>query len=407
MSLKERFEITPGFRKWSLGLIGIGVLSLIIGYIVYGTGDEVHQARFWGVLLQICIYFLLITYAVMFFFCATTLSLAGFQVSFKRVTEAISACVPVIGGITFLVMLCIVFGHKSMIYEWLDKAAVAKDAALTGKKGFLNPGFFLTWTVLAIGLWSILGYKMRSMSRKTDDHPLSVEEGKKFMFKNTIWASLFIIWYALTIAAVIPWLWLMSLNAHWYSTLYSWYIFASSFVAGIALISVFVVYMKNKGYLQFTNKEHLHDLGKFQFAFSIFWTYLWFAQFMLIWYANISEETIYFKARAEGAYSGIFYLNLVINFLAPILIYMSTPTKRNYTVVTFMSVALLFGHWLDFYQIVFAGLIPDHVPMGLFDFGIAAGFVGVIIYQSGRVMAKFPLLAKNHPFFKESIIHFT
>jgi hypothetical protein len=199
----------------------------------------------------------------------------------------------------------------------------------------------------------------------------------------------------------------MSLNAHWYSTLYSWYIFASSFVAGIALISVFVVYMKNKGYLEYTNKEHLHDLGKFQFAFSIFWTYLWFAQFMLIWYANISEETIYFKARAEGAYSGIFYLNLVINFLAPILIYMSTPTKRNYTIVTFMSIALLFGHWIDFYQIVFAGMIPDHVPMGLFDFGIAAGFVGLIIYQTGRVMAKFPLLAKNHPFFKESIIHYT
>jgi Ni/Fe-hydrogenase subunit HybB-like protein len=165
--------------------------------------------------------------------------------------------------------------------------------------------------------------------------------------------------------------------------------------------------MKNKGYLEYTNKEHLHDLGKFQFAFSIFWTYLWFAQFMLIWYANISEETIYFKARAEGAYSAIFWLNLIINFLAPILIYMSTPSKRNYAVVTFMSVALLFGHWLDFYQMVFGSVSPDHVSMGLFDFGIAAGFVGVIIYQSGRVMAKFPLLAKNHPFFKETIIHYT
>lgn len=407
MSLKERFEIPSGFRMWSLGLIGVGVLSLIIGYILYGTGDDAHQARFWGVLLHNSIYFLLVTNAVMFFFCATTLALAGFQISFKRVTEAISACVPVIGGITFIILLFIIFGHKQMVYEWLDKTKVSQDAALTGKRGFLNPGFFMTWTVLAIGLWSILGYKMRSLSRKSDDHPLNVEEGKKFMFKNTVWASLFIIWYALTVAAVVPWLWLMSISAHWYSTLYSWYIFASTFVAGIALISVFVVYFKNQGYLEYTNKEHLHDLGKFQFAFSIFWTYLWFAQFMLIWYANISEETIYYKARAEGAYSGIFYLNLVINFLAPILIYMNTPSKRNYAVVTFMSVALLFGHWLDFYQIVFAGMLPDHVSMGLFDFGIAAGFVGVIIYQTGRVFSKFPTLAKNHPFFKESIIHYT
>ncbi len=166
MSLKERFEIPPGFRKWSLGLMGIGVLSLIVGYFVYGTGDEAHQTRFWGVLLHNSIYFLLVVNAAMFFFCATTLALAGFQVSFRRVTEAISACVPVIGGITFVVMLCIVFGHKSMIYEWLDKAAVAKDAALNGKKGFLNPGFFITWTILTIGLWSMLGYKMRSISRE-------------------------------------------------------------------------------------------------------------------------------------------------------------------------------------------------------------------------------------------------
>jgi hypothetical protein len=407
MSLRERFEMTSGFRMWSRGLIGVGVLSLIIGFVVYGTGDDAHQAKFWGVLLHNSIYFLMVTNAVMFFFAATTLAMAGFQISFKRVTEAIAACVPVIGTITFIVLVIIVFGHKSMIYEWLDKTKVAKDAALSGKKGFLNPGFFMTWTIAAIGLWSVIGLKMRQISRKSEDHPMSLEEGKKFVFKNTVWASLYIVWYALTVAAVIPWLWIMSISAHWYSTLYSWYTFASTFVAGIALISVFVVYMKNKGYLEYTNREHLHDLGKFQFAFSIFWTYLWFAQFMLIWYANISEETIYFKARIEGAYSGIFFLNLVINFLAPILIYMSAPSKRNYTIVTFMSVALLFGHWLDFYQMIFAGIIPDKVTMNLFDFGIAAGFVGIIIFQTGRVMSKYPLLAKNNPFFKESIIHYT
>jgi hypothetical protein len=128
---------------------------------------------------------------------------------------------------------------------------------------------------------------------------------------------------------------------------------------------------------------------------------------MLIWYANISEETIYFKSRFEGAYTGIFYLNLIINFLAPLLIYMRRSSKRNYATLVFMSVALLFGHWLDFYQMVFGGLIPDHVPMNLFDFGIAAGFVGLIIWRTGVVMSKYPILAKNHPFFKESIIHHT
>ncbi len=147
-----------------------------------------------------------------------------------------------------------------------------------------------------------------------DDHPLTVEEGKKYIWKNTVWAALFIVWFALTVASTVPWLWLMSINAHWFSTMYSWYTFASTFVAGIALITLFVIYLKNKGYLEYVNKEHLHDLGKFQFAFSIFWTYLWFSQFMLIWYANIPEETTYFRPRFEGAYTGLFYLNLCHQF---------------------------------------------------------------------------------------------
>ncbi len=404
-SSSQQFEITPGYRKWSLGLIAFGVLSLIIGFVVYGMGDRTHQTIFWGSLLHNSVYWLLVVNASMFFFCATALAMAGWQISFRRVGEAIGACVPVIGGIALIVLLSIVLGGKDFIYEWLNKTAVEHDHILKGKSAFLNPGFFLTWTFLAIALWSILGLKMRQLSRSLDERPLSVEEGKAWVFKNSIWAALFIVWFGLSVAGIMPWLWLMSVSAHWFSTMFSWYVFASSFVPGIALITLFVIYLKNQGYLPYTNKEHLHDLGKFQFAFSIFWTYVWFDQFMLIWYANISEETIYFKSRFEGAYVGLFYLNLIINFLAPILIYMSNTSKRNYTVVTFMSVALIFGHWIDFYQIIFGSAMPDHVPLGIFDFGIAAGFIGVIMLQTGRVLAKFPLLGKNHPFFKESIIH--
>ena len=404
MSLKEHFEISGSYRKWSLGLMGAGILSLILGFILYGSGDG---TRFWATLLQNSVYFLLVVNAVMFFFCASTLAMAGWQMSFRRVTEAISASVIPIGIITFVILMAIVFGGKHTIYEWLDKDAVSKDEILNGKKGFLNPAFFTFWTILTIGLWTALGIKMRKMSREIDNAPLSVEEGKRYIFKNTVWASLFIVWFTLTVASTAPWLWLMSLNAHWFSTMYSWYTFASTFVAGIALITLFVIYLKNQGYLEYTNDEHLHDLGKFQFAFSIFWTYLWFSQFMLIWYANISEETIYFKTRFEGAYTGIFYLNLIINFLAPLLIYMRRSSKRNYATVTFMSVALLFGHWLDFYQMVFGSIYPDHVPMNLFDFGIAAGFVGLVMWQTGKVLSRFPLIPKNHPFLKESIIHHT
>ena len=404
-SIKEHFEMSGRYKYWSFGLMGVGILSLIVGYIVYGNDD--HGARFWATMLQNSVYFLLLVNAAMFFICATTLAMGGFQMTFRRVSEAISASVIPIGIITFIILMCIVFGGKDVIYEWLNKDLVKHDEILRGKSGFLSRGFFTTWTVLTIGLWTVLGMKMRSLSRSIDDRKPTVAEGKKFIFTNTIWAAVYIVWFGLTVASVTPWLWLMSLDAHWSSTMYSWYTFGSTFVAGVALITIFVIYLKNAGYLEYVNQEHLHDLGKFQFAFSIFWTYLWFAQFMLYWYANISEETIYFKPRFEGAYTGIFYLNLVINFLAPLLIYMSRPSKRNYATVTFMSILLVFGHWLDFYQMVFPHHYPDHVPMNLFDFGIALGFVGLIMWQTGTVLSKYPLLAKNHPFLKESIIHHT
>jgi hypothetical protein len=405
MSLKEHFEIPGRYKQWSLALMGVGIISLIIGFVMYGGVDD--GKRFWSTMLHNSVYFLLVVNAAMFFFCATTLALGGFQISFRRVTEAVSASVIPIGIITFIILLSLVFGNKYSIYEWLDKDLVNKDAILKGKQGFLNPTFFITWTTLTIGLWILLGIKMRKISREIDDTPLTVEEGKKYIFKNTVWSSIYIVWFALTVASTVPWLWLMSINAHWFSTMYSWYTFASTFVAGIALFTLFIIYLKNKGYLEYTNQEHLHDLGKFQFAFSIFWTYLWFSQFMLIWYANISEETIYFKNRFEGPYSGIFYLNLIINFLAPLLIFMTRSSKRNYATVTFMSVALLFGHWLDLYQMVFGSTFKDHVPLNFFDFGIAAGFVGLIMWQTARVLSKYPLIPKNHPFLKESIIHHT
>ena len=404
-SVKEHFEIPGRYKSWSMGLMGVGILSLIIGFILYGNTD--HGTRFWATLLQNSVFFLLITNAAMFFFCATTLAWGGWTLTFRRVTEAVSASVIPIGIITFIILMCIVFGGKNTIYEWLDKDYVAHDEVLKGKAGFLNPTFFTIWTTLSIGLWILLGKKMRNLSREIDDKPLNLTEGKAYIWKNTVWSAIYIVWFALTVASVTPWVWLMSINAHWFSTMYSWYTFASTFVSGIALMTLFVVYMKNQGYLEYVNEEHLHDLGKFQFAFSIFWTYLWFAQFMLIWYANISEETIYFKSRFDGAYKGIFYLNLVINFVAPLLIYMKRSSKRSYAVLVFMSVLLIFGHWLDFFQMVFPYHYPNEVPMNLFDFGVALGFVGLIMWQTAQVLAKYPLLAKHHPFLKESIIHHT
>jgi hypothetical protein len=371
------------------------------------SSDEQEQVHFWGTLMYNTIFWTLICNAAMFFLSFSAMAQAAWMQSFRRVPEAISTLVPVFGGITLMVLLYIIFGHKHHIYHWLDAEAVAKDPILKGKVGFLNPTFFVIWTTLTISLWSLFGYRMRQLNNQADVAPMDAPTAKAFNIQSMVRSGFFLVWFGLTVASTIPWLWMMSIDAHWYSTMYSWYTFASTFVAGMALIALWVVYLKNKGYLELTNNEHLHDIAKFMFAFSIFWTYLWFSQYMLIWYANIPEETVYFKHRVQGPYKGIFFLNLIINFLAPLLILMKRSAKRNYTLVALMAVVIIFGHWIDFYQMVMGSLMKEHVELGVLDFGILAFFVGVMIFFVAKALASKPLIAKYHPFLKESIIHHT
>lgn len=424
-TLRERFEIPKRYNTWALAFMAVGLVALILLFITTrsttpsaeelkyaGLADadayNAHRdARFWASLLQNSVYFLLVVNAAMFFITASTLAWGGWQISFRRVTEAISTCVPVIGVIAFVILMVLVWGPNHTLYHWADAHHVEGDPILKHKSGFLNKGFFTVWTIITLVGWWLLGKKMRQLSRKIDERKLSIEEGKKYIWNNTVWAAIYIVLFSLTVMSSIPWLWLMSLDAHWYSTMYSWYSFASSFVAAMAFITIFVVFLKNLGYLELTNREHLHDLAKFQFAFSIFWTYLWYSQFMLIWYANIPEETIYFEPRLQGAYRGIFFLNLIINFVAPLLILMKRGSKRNYGTITMMSVLIIFGHWLDFYQMVMPAASKNHVPNMLYDLGIGLGFVGLIMFVTAKSLAKHPLIARNHPFLKESIIHHT
>ena len=409
MSIRERFIIPKRYNSIAIAMMVVGLLAIVGLYVTHGAKADAHgQARFWAALLHNSVYFLLVVNAAMFFICATTLAWSGWQMSFSRVSEAISAVVPVIGTICGIILLLICFSDSHVLYHWTDSKAVAADDTLQWKHGFLNKTFFAAATIITIAAWSLLGWKMRRLSRSLDEKPLaSKEAGKKYIWNSTVWAALFIVVFALTVMSSIPWLWLMSIDAHWYSTMYSWYTFASTFVAGMSLICLFVVFLKNNNYLELTNEEHLHDIGKFMFAFSIFWTYLWFSQYMLIWYSNQPEETTYFKPRTQGVYSGIFWMMLIINFVAPILILMKRGSKRNYTTITFMALLIIFGHWLDFYQMVFPAASPDHVPMLLYDFGVALGFVGLIMFVTGRALSKAPMLARNHPFIKESVIHHT
>lgn len=422
--MSQLFELPASYKKWTIGLLAVGLVALVYGIIVYQPwlhghhGENIQSTRFWAVLLQNSVYWLLTVNASMFFICVTTLAMGGWQVAIKRVPEAISSVVPILGIITFIILMAIVWGGRTDIYHWLDPEVYVKgsdqyDKILDGKHGFLNPMFYSIFSLVTIFLWWLFGKKMRTLSLDSDNGgTMDHDTAKSFIKKNITGAAFFTVTFGLTVGSTIPWLWLMSVDPHWYSTMYSWYTFASTFVSGLSLIAIYVIYLRRRGHLEFATDEHLHDVAKFMFAFSIFWTYVWFSQYMLIWYSNQPEETIYFIQRIgtadqRGPYTGIFFLNLLLNFVAPLLIFMTKSSKKNWNLVVVMSIVIIFGHWIDVFMMVMPATLHEHAELLPFEFGIAALFIGIIVWGVGRYFAANPLTAKNHPFLKESMIHHT
>lgn len=410
--MNERFEIPARFRNTSIILILIGLVAIILGGVLLngnaiGETDKVvadaNKTRFWLVLIQNSVFFLLLTVASIFIQAASSLAHGGWIVAYRRVPEAIGANVWLFGIIAAVVLFLSAFafnidGHNP-IYHWVHPG---DDQVLLGKSGFLNKGMFIGFTVVTIALWSFFGFKFRALSTSMEKAP---RNSTKIYYTFMKWAAGFLVVYALTQMSTTPWMWIMSIDAHWYSTMFSWYTFASAFVSGMAVILLFVVYLKNQGYLELVHKEHTHDLGKFMFAFSIFWTYVWFAQYMLIWYSNIPEETTYFKMRQQGPYSLIWFSVFIINFIMPILILMSRPSKRNYFTVTFMAMVIIFGHWLDFFIMTMPGPLGVNWHLGWYEFGVMAGFAGVLMLSVGKSLTKYNLVPVNNPLLKEAIIH--
>jgi hypothetical protein len=401
--MTDRFEVPARLRNTSLALIGVGILTLILGVVLLLGGNEHDKTRFWITLLHDSVFFTLVATASVFIQAASSLAQGAWLVAYRRVPEAIGANVWVFGTIAAIILFLIVFvfniNGTNPIYEWVHPG---NDKILQGKSAFLNPGMFVGFTLVTVFLWSFFGYKFRALSIAQESAP---KNDPKIYWKNFRWSGVFLLVYALTQMSTTPWMWIMSVQAHWYSTLFSWYTFASAFVTGMAVILLWVVYLKNQGNLELVTKEHVHDLGKLMFAFSIFWTYLWFAQYMLIWYANIPEETVHFKLRQQGPYSIIFYANFIINFCMPILILMTRPSKRNYFTVTFMALVIVFGHWLDYYQMVMPGPMGEFWHINWYEIGIFAGFAGIMIFCVSRTLAKASLIPNNNIFLKEAVIH--
>ena len=271
------------------------------------------------------------------------------------------------------------------------------DKIIAGKKAYLNIPFFTLRSFLYILIWIYFGYKLKKLSEEEDKFG-----GLSYYNKGIRTSAWFIVFFAVT-SSTASWDWIMSIDTHWFSTLFGWYVFSEWAVTGFATILLITLYLKRKGYLPHVNSSHIHDLGKYVFAFSLVWTYMWFSQFMLIWYANIPEEVAYFTWRLElDNYKFLFWFRVVINFLFPIILLMSRDAKRHNGRLIFICVVILIGHWLNSYLLVTPGTLSEHGRIGLTEIGIGVGFLGSFIYIVFKALTKASLETKNHPFLDES-----
>jgi hypothetical protein len=196
----------------------------------------------------------------------------------------------------------------------------------------------------------------------------------------------------------------MSIDVHWFSTLFGWYTFAGIWCSTMVVLVILTLYLKKLGYLPKVNDSHIHDLGKWTFATSFLWSYLWFSQYMLIWYANIGEEVVYYMMRIEN-FKMLYFGMFIVNFAFPMLLLMSREAKRHAGILTLVGVIILSSHWVDVYIMVSAGSMGATASIGFLEIGMAVLMAGVFIRVILKNLTKAPLSPLNHPYLDESIHH--
>ncbi len=365
----------------------------------HGASHDEHllhqlQNRPWSATYVALFFFFMISLGVLAFYGVQRASQAGWSPLLFRVMEGITAWL-VPGGILLFVFLVLSVLHMNHLFVWMDADTVAHDELLQGKAGYLNPTFFLVRAAIYLAGW--IGY--REVSRRLSLAQDAADDNSNFV-RNFRWSAGFLVFYLVS-ESMMSWDWIMSLDPHWFSTLFGWYVFASMFVSGITVIALVTIYLKSRGYLPDVNDSHIHDLAKFMFGVSIFWTYLWFSQFMLIWYANIPEEVTYYVTRIEN-YTLPFWGMLVMNFIFPLLVLMNSDYKRLNWFVIMAGIVVLLGHYLDVFNMVMPATVGDQWYIGIPEIGAVFFFGGAFLFWVFRALTKAPLQPTRNPYIEES-----
>ena len=221
--------------------------------------------------------------------------------------------------------------------------------------------------------------------------------------KSELFSKIFIFIFALTFS-LSAFDWIMSLEPHWYSTIFAFKNLAAALLHGVSILTLIVFILHKRGYFPFLNKYHRHDFARYIFMLSIVWGYFWFAQFMIIWYGNIPEETAYYYIRWDGGWKVMFFLEIGLNWGIPFLVLLPVKASRNLTMISIVLFFLIIGQYLDLYLQIIPGT-SGKLEFGWIEAGMFLGYAGLFALVVGTALSKARLIPSNHPYLEESLDH--
>ncbi len=381
------FRLAPSAQHGAKILVVIGAVTMI--------GSLFLQPQLlWASVLMVSFLMVSLGLSGVLMIALQYLTVAGWSVVLRRISEAISGLlVPGLIGIAAVLLF------RPSLYPWIGLAE--SEHGLSGFKGYwLNHAGWLLRAAVYAAIWLSLSFALRWHSRRQDvDNQLSHTRW------NTALSAIFVILFSLSfwLASVD---WLMSLEPHWFSTMFGVYNFAGLLSGGVACTIILAVWLRNRGTLRgIISDDHLHDLGKLLMAFTTFWAYIWFSEYMLIWYANIPEETEHFILRTHNLWLPLFYLNLGLNWVFPFLALLPRANKRDGSFLVKIAVVVLLGRLLDMYLLIVPTVSPSTPFAGVAPLGITLGAIGVAILVLGKSLGESALVPLRDPYLDESLHH--
>lgn len=390
--MKEQLKIPTAFRIITIILICIGAGTFLFGILS-------DSLRTWANYLIVNYYYLSLALGAAFFLALQNITQSGWSVGFRRVPEAMMAYIAV-AAVFFLLLF---FGINDL-YIWSNEEAVVNDPVLNHKSAYLSVPFFFIRLIIFFILWIIFTRIIRKISIKEDLSDPADQASVMALFKKSeLFSKVFIFVFALTFT-LSAFDWIMSLEPHWYSTIFAFKNLAAALLHGVSVLTLIVFILHKRGYFPFMNKYHLHDFARYIFMLSIVWGYFWFAQFMIIWYGNIPEETAYYYIRWKEGWKVMFFLEIGLNWGIPFLVLLPVKASRNLTVISIVIFFLVIGQYLDLYLQIIPGTAKLLV-FGWIEAGMFLGYAGLFALVVAYALNKAKIIPSNHPYLEESLDH--